>query len=124
MIQMKKKFLAEIIFSLLILVILFLYAYLEPLTMPMGINSMLLGFLLISYLFFVSFAWKEKSLDERESVHAGNAGRISFLVGSSVLTIGFITQSLKHAIDPWIVYSLALMVLTKIISRIYLQIKN
>lgn len=99
--------------------------FLNPghLTMPDTMVSMLIVGLILSFLTFAAFLFREKSSDERESVHILTAGRISYLVGVGVLIVGIILQALKHEIDPWLVISLCAMVFSKLLSRIYSHFK-
>lgn len=114
----------ESIISLLILGILILFLNPTHLLMPDTINSMLILGLIISFLVFVGSVWREKAKDEREALHIQKAGRISFLVGSAILVVGIISQAQKHNIDPWLIYTLSAMVLTKTIARIWHKLKN
>lgn len=114
----------EFVTSLILIVIL--AAFLAPthLLMPMDFDKMLVVLLIILFLSFSAVIWKENSLDERENLHRLNAGRLSFLVGSGLLVVAIILQSLKHHIDPWLIYILIAMVLTKVASRIYSNFKQ
>lgn len=118
------SFKSEIITTIVLLIVLFLFLRPSGLLMPDSAQLMLTLFFLIFYMIFASLFWKERSKDERENFHRLNAGRLSFLIGSGVLAIGIFSQSLRHDIDPWLVYSLIAMLITKAVSRIYSQIKN
>lgn len=100
--------------------------FLNPgnLTMPDSVLSMLIVGFIISFLTFAAYLFKEKSLDERESVHILTAGRFSYLVGVGVLIAGIVLQALKHEIDPWLVIALCAMVFSKLLSRIYSHFKK
>ncbi len=99
--------------------------FLNPghLAMPDSVVSMLIVGLIISFLTFAAYLFREKSTDERESLHILTAGRISYLVGVGTLILGIIMQALKHEIDPWLVIALCAMIFSKLLSRIYSQIK-
>ena len=72
--------------------------------------------------FWVGFVLKEKARDERELVLRMNAGRIAYLSGVTVLTVALIVQVLTvHQTDPWIAIALAVMVITKILARLYAE---
>lgn len=116
---MKNIPLSELTASAILVVILFLFIAPTSLSMPASLGPMLAIFLILAFLFFASLIWKEKSADERENLHRLNAGRVSFLFGSSVLVLGILSQSLTHNVDPWLIYTLVIMILVKIISRIY-----
>jgi uncharacterized membrane protein len=107
-----------------ILLILLLTAFISPpgLLMPKSSEMIFLVIFVLAFFVYLGFIWKEKAADEREHAHQLTAGRISFFVGSSVLTLGIITQALQHNIDPWLIGALGIMLLTKILVRLYTQI--
>jgi hypothetical protein len=80
---------------------------------------MMLILLILSFISFSAFLWREKPADERESLHALLAGRIAYLIGVGILIAGIIVQSTKHNIDPWLIITLCAMVVTKMILIIY-----
>lgn len=100
-------------------------AFLNPghLTMPNTMMSMLIVAFIVSFLTFAAYLFREKSSDERESVHILTAGRISYLVGVGTLIVGIIIQALKHEIDAMLVIALCAMVFSKLLSRIYMHFK-
>lgn len=84
---------------------------------------MVLG-LVIVFALFASFVWRENHRDEREGLHKMMAGRIAFLVGTALLTLGIIVQSFDHNLDPWLVFILSGMIVAKVITLIYGRINN
>lgn len=115
--------LIEIISAIGILGIAILFLNPGHLTMPDNMQSMLIVGFIISYLTFSAYLFREKSSDERESMHILTAGRISYLVGVGTLILGIIIQALSHDIDPWLIIALCAMVFSKLISRIYSHFK-
>lgn len=113
----------EAISAIAILGIAILFLNPGHLTMPDTMVSMLVIGLIVSFLTFASYLFKEKSIDERETVHILTAGRISYLVGVGTLIIGIILQALQHNIDPWLVIALCAMVFSKLLSHIYSHFK-
>jgi len=113
----------ETISAIAILGIAILFLNPGHLSMPDNMVSMLIVVLIISFLTFAAYLFREKSSDERESIHILTAGRISYLVGVGTLIIGVILQALKHDIDPWLIIALCTMVFSKLISRIYSHFK-
>lgn len=114
----------EIILALIMLALLGCFMFFEELLMPMETTIILSLGLILSFFLFTIFIWKEKGRDERETLHTLFAGRISFLAGSLVLVIGIVKQSLDHNIDPWLIYALSGMVLTKLLTHIYQTYKK
>lgn len=104
-----------------VLVIILLIIFLSPpgLLMPESAEMVMLALFILSIFAFLGFIWKERARDERESAHQRTAARVSFFIGSVALTMGIIVQALRHEIDPWLVATLGIMVLTKIVVRIY-----
>ncbi len=121
---MKNNFLQEIIISLTLIILLILFLNPFEFWMPNIILMMMILGLLLVFSVFASFIWREKSRDERESMHKMIAGRIAFLSGTAVLVIGIIIQSLKHELDFWLIFALGVMILAKIVGVIYNRVKN
>lgn len=111
--------LTETISATLILGIAILFLNPGHLSMPDTLVSALIVALIVSFLTFAAYLFREKSSDEREAVHILTAGRISYLVGVGTLILGIILQALKHDIDSWLVIVLCVMVFSKLITRIY-----
>jgi hypothetical protein len=120
---MKNKFSQEIIISAILVVLLILF--LKPFGfMPdTGLMMLITGFALM-FTIFTAFIWREKVRDEREGMHRLLAGRFAFLVGAGILAIGIIIESVNHMLDPWLVYALIGMMLSKIAGLIYGKTKN
>ena len=114
----------EPVIGLLLVVVAALFLFKESLVMPMGMEGLLLVLFLIAFLMYVGIMWNEKAGDEREGVHILQAGRNSYLVGVAVLVVGIVRESLVGDIDPWLIAGLIGMVVSKVISRIYSQVKN
>ncbi len=68
---------------------------------------------------FASFILRENMIDERDGQHRTLAGRNAFLAGAAVLTLGIVIQGYTHAVDPWLVIALIVMIVVKIGTRIW-----
>jgi hypothetical protein len=97
-------------------------ADLVPFWMPQMNEMMLLLIVSVLLLVWVGFVMFEQVGDEREAVHRMNAGRIAYLSGIGVLTLGLVVQGFNHSIDPWIAVSLAVMVVSKLSAYLYASI--
>jgi hypothetical protein len=109
----------ELLVGLGLLILLFIIF--NPLNMFMP-GYAVMGFLvgaIVLYSAFATFLWRENSGDEREVFHRLVADRVAYLVGSAFLLIGIITGELRHALDPWLIVALAVMVIAKIGGLIY-----
>ncbi|MGD1003389.1 MAG: hypothetical protein ABR884_02325 [Minisyncoccia bacterium] len=102
-----------------LLVLLFVIFNPWNLFMPgYAVMTLLVGAVVL-YIFFATFLWREGSGDERERFHRLFADRIAYLAGSALLLIGIAVGELQHALDPWLICALALMVIAKIGGLIY-----
>ena len=116
---MKNNLLQEIGVSVVLIVLLILFLNPFEFWMPPNLLMMLVLGLIVVFGVFSSFIWRENSRDEREGLHKMMAGRIAFLVGQASLVIGIIVQSFRHELDFWLVFTLGIMILAKIIGLIY-----
>lgn len=111
----------ETISAFIILCIAILSLDTNYLKMSDGFQSVLILAMVISFLAFSAYITRERSADERDSVHILKASRLSYLVGVGVLIVGIIVQTFSHEVDRWLVLALCSMIFSKLISRIYSQ---
>jgi len=116
---MKNNLKIEVVISLVLVVLAVLLLNPFHFWMPNMIHMVMLALTLVVFAFFAIFILREKVQDEREAIHRMLSGRVAFLTGSALLTIGIVAQSLKNAVDVWLVIVLVAMVLSKIVTRIY-----
>lgn len=110
-----KEFLAALVLVALLVLILNPFEF----WMPMPVHLMILCAALAAFGAFCVFVLREKAADEREAAHRSFAGRVAFLVGAGVAVLGIALQSLNHAVDPWLVGVLVLMIVAKMAARVY-----
>ncbi len=116
---MKNKYLNETIISTLLIGLLLVFINPLGLLMPTTLVSMLIILFLIFFGLFTALIWKEKAKDEREKVHKFFAGHLAFLAGSLTLVLIIAYQEFIHDLDPFLVYILIIMLIFKILGRIY-----
>lgn len=114
----------EIVLGIVILGVLVMFLNPTHLLMPDSVNTALMLGLVVTFLVFVGLVWREKAGDEREVAHIQKAGRVSFLTGATILVTGIVVQAGRHEVDAWLVLALSGMVLAKLVSRIYHNLKN
>lgn len=116
---------ANEIITALILVLL-IVALLNPFSwfMPSPVVMMLILAVVVVFILFITFVWKERARDERELLHRTIAGRVAFLSGVAMLVLGIIIQGLNHNVDVWLALTLTVMIFAKIITSIYNNLKN
>src|SRR5579872_4851844 len=99
---MKNKFLGEIVISLLLLLLLCLFLNPFALWMPSRMHPLMLPTLVVLFIIFCAFLWKEKSNDEREYSHKIIASRFAYFAGVAILIVGIFVENTHHSIDPWL----------------------
>lgn len=87
--------------------------------MPDMMVMSMLAVILVLFSIFASFILREKTVDERDTLHRTLAGRNAFLAGSATLILGIIVQGYSHTVDGWLVVALIVMVVAKIGTRIW-----
>ncbi|TSC71555.1 MAG: Uncharacterized protein G01um101470_550 [Parcubacteria group bacterium Gr01-1014_70] len=118
---MKNNLLQEIFVSLVLVVLLVLFLNPFGFWMPDALVMMMVLGLIVVFALFSGFIWKEQARDEREMLHRMLAGRIAYLVGTGMLVLGIIVQTVRHDLDSWLVLTLGAMILAKIFGIIYSQ---
>ncbi len=117
---MKNNTLQIVVACVLVFFLLALGDFL-PFWMPNMDEMILLLVVTLLMLVWSGFVMYEKAIDEREVMLRMHAGRVAYLSGIGVLLIALIVQGFNHAIDPWIMLALGVMVVMKLGSRLYLD---
>lgn len=117
---MNKKYI-HIIVALVLAFFLLVLADLIPFWMPMMGELMALLLVVVLLLVWAGFVMQEVTHDEREVLLKMKSGRVAYLSGLGVLTLALVVQGISHVIDPWIAIALAVMVLSKLLTRFYLE---
>jgi uncharacterized membrane protein len=91
--------------------------------MTSALTLTLIMILAVTVIAFAIFIWREKPHDEREALHGLMAGRISYLIGGSVLVLAIIVESVQHRLDHWLAITLGAMVVTKLIVSAWIRRK-
>lgn len=115
---MKNKF-QEIIITICLVLVTILLLNPFHFWMPNMMVMIVLALTLVLFGIFASFILREKIFDERDAVHSSLAGRNAFLVGSATLTLAIIIEEWNGRLDPWLVIVFIIMLLTKIVTRIW-----
>lgn len=121
---MKKVIRQETITGAILIILLVLITNSGNLLMPSTLDTMLTISITAVFIFYLAVIWKEKTKDERELSHKLNAGRWAFLVGSTLAVFGIVIESASHNVDPWLLYTVIAMIITKIISRLVSEHTN
>ena len=115
---MKNNIIEKVVAGALVLIAILLLNPFHFWMPDMMVLGMLAGALVLFGL-FASFILREDSRDERDELHRTFAGRNAFLAGCAVLILGIVAQGYSHAVDPWLVVALIVMLVVKIVTRIW-----
>jgi len=116
-------FINEITISIILIILLILCLNPLDVFMPSHVVMMLLITIIVLFGIFAGLIWREKPRDEREGFHRMFASRLAFLVGSTILIIGVVTNEIQHINDPWLTLALVGMIIAKMIGFLYGQKK-
>jgi hypothetical protein len=99
--------------------LLLVLADLVPFWMPMMGEMVALMLVVVLLVVWAGFVMQEQAHDEREVLLKMKSGRVAYLSGLATLLIALVVQGFAHAIDPWIAIVLAVMVVVKLVTRLY-----
>ncbi len=118
------KFFYEVLVSVVLIVLVTLFLDPFMLWMPASMVQLMLVAVIVLFALFSVFVWRENAGDEREQFHKMMADRIGYLAGASLLVAGIVYQTfVDHAVDSWLISSLVLMVIAKLIALCYGRFK-
>ena len=113
----KYKSLLDVVLLLGLGIIAFLAVAPHAVVMPSSLQMLLLAVVLVLISLFLVFLWREQPGDERELQNQALASRWAYLIGSVVLILALVYQSLNHNLDPVVPVALLAMIATKIIVQ-------
>lgn len=89
--------------------------------MPEKFEMVCTTLVLLFFVLFTVYLFREKARDEREELHRFIATRLAYFVGSSVLVFGIVIQTFMHHLTFWLPLALGGMLLAKLCGRWYAQ---
>ena len=111
-----KQYLNEIAIAFFLVIILIFFWNPWYLWMPDQFVYMAVGALAVLVVLYAGLVLKEKPQDEREEKLQAQAGRIGFIAGVSVLSVGVAYQAITSSPDVFLLLALAVMVITKVFA--------
>lgn len=115
---MNKKIIQSVVAGVVIFFLIVL-ADMVPFWMPMMGEMLVLLLVTICLLIWVGFVLAERAVDEREVYLAMKSSRVAYVAGVLVLAVALVVEGIAGAIDPWIPISLAVMVGSRVLTRLY-----
>lgn len=94
---------------------------LPGLYMPDAMAMLLLVLFIVALTIFLVFVWKARPKDEREASHNWYSSRFGYTLGILLLASGSVVQTLQHSVDPWLVSTLVIMVVGKVLAKLFLS---
>ena len=121
---MKNKFIGELILSIALIALLLFFLNPVLIFLPMPMHPFMIPLLVILFIIFAGMLWKERPTDEREQLHTFIASRFAYFAGVAILTIAIIIQHEQGSIDPWLIITICVMLLAKIIGLLYGHLRH
>lgn len=121
---MKNNFIGEIIISFALIGLLVFFINPLDFLMPQPLHLFMVPFLVVLFIIFAGFLWKETSGDEREQLHKFIASRFAYFAVITTLILGVVFQSFKGEVDPFLIIGICMALLAKILGLIYGHIKH
>jgi glycerol uptake facilitator-like aquaporin len=121
---MKNNFLIETIISLVLIGLLVFFINPLDLLMPQSMHPLMVPLLIILFIVFAGFLWKEMPGDEREQLHKYISSRFAYFAVITALIVGIIVQNFHNKIDPWLIITICIALLAKILGLIYGYFKH
>jgi hypothetical protein len=116
-----KTIIIHSVVALLIVFCALVLADLVPFWMPMMGEMVVLTLVTVLLCVWVGLILFETAHDEREASLKHQSARFAYLAGIVMLLVALLTQAFEHEVDPWVPLTLALMVVVKQVSRLYLE---
>lgn len=113
---MNKQILTELITTAITTVLVF--ALFNPFNfwMPMATHLLMVATLLVSFLGLSFMLLTQLHEDEREKKLRLFSYQTGYIAGMAILVMGIIYQSFSHQVDGWMVFSLVVMIATKLFA--------
>ncbi len=121
---MKNNFFGEIVISVILVALLVFLIRPLGLLMPKPLHPFMIPILILLFVIFTSFLWKETPGDERSELHKFIASRFAYFAAITTLIVGIVIQSFHGEIDPWLIIVICIALLAKILGLIYGHIKH
>ena len=114
-----KNNLSHIIIAVVLIFIFLLLCNPYMFWMPEMVEMTALVIVAVLLVFWAGFIMRESGGDERDIVNRMHAGRIAYLSGIGTLVIALLVQGFSHSIDEWVLITLSVMIVSKLIVSIY-----
>ncbi len=121
---MKNNFVGETLISLALIGLLIFFINPLDLLMPHALHPFMVPFLVVLFIIFTGFLWKETPGDERDQLHKFIASRLAYFAVITILITGVIFQSFNGEVDPFLIIGICVALLAKILGLIYGHIKH
>ena len=91
------------------------------LMMKLMLSSGVVALLIVLYLIKFFVIWREKPQDERDIQHRFHSSWASYSIVSLLLICGIVVEAIQGEVDVWLVIAFTGMLISKLISLVYLE---
>jgi hypothetical protein len=116
--------LAEILISIVFLLLLLMKLDPFDLLMPTRVQTLIICLVLAAFGLYAGVLFRQRARDEREAQHLYRASHFSYIGGTAILVAAITVQSFVGHMDPWLFAILGGMVIIKMITLIWSRARN
>lgn len=116
--------LAEILVSVIFLLLLLMKLDPFDLLMPTPVQTLIICLVVAAFGLYAGVLFRRRARDEREAQHLYRASHFSYIGGTAILVAAITVQSILHKLDPWLFGILGGMIIIKMITLIWSRAKN
>lgn len=116
---MEKPPIKEFILSIALIVLLIVLLNPFNFLMSDAVLMLTVALFVIAVGLIAGLALNERPRDERENVLVHTSARVGYISGIVILSLAIIIESLQHDLDFWLPLVFVIMILSKLIGRIY-----
>jgi amino acid transporter len=117
--NMEKPPIKEFILSIALIVLLIVLLNPFNFLMSDAVLMLTVALFVIAVGLIAGLALNERPRDERENVLVHTSARVGYISGIVILSLAIIIESLQHDLDFWLPLVFVIMILSKLIGRIY-----
>ncbi len=111
---MTKRFVLECVVTGIVVALSVLLLNPFKFWMPSAAHLVSVAFLLASACAGGILVWRQSARDEREELHQLLEARAGYVASVVILVFAVVMQSFSHAVDPWLVISLVVIVAVRL----------
>ncbi len=116
--------LAEILVSVVFLLLLLLKLDPLHLLMPTPVQTLIICLVVAAFGLYAAILFRQRARDEREAHHLYRASHFAYIGGTAILVAAITVQSFVGPMDPWLFAILGGMIIIKMVTLVWSRARN